>query len=132
MFGKRENLKRQTRPADNLAQYGIFNMPENLDDIENNFMDNDDDDNDDLEAELAALTADDDNIEKSRHGASRKLLPKERNLNIIVAENMKDINIEEESDGENDPELLNELKMITSEEESSESMFPEKKREFNN
>lgn len=127
MFGKRENLKRQTRPADNLAQYGIFNMPENLDDIENNFMDNDDDDNDDLEAELAALTADDDNIEKSRHGASRKLLPKERNLNIIVAENMKDINIEEESDGENDPELLNELKMITSEEESSESMFPEKK-----
>lgn len=43
-------------------------MPENLDGIENNFMDNDDDDNDDLEAELAALTADDDNIGKSRHG----------------------------------------------------------------
>lgn len=42
-------------------------MSENLDDIENNFMDNDDDDNDDLEAELAALTADDDNIEKFRH-----------------------------------------------------------------
>ncbi|XP_043800301.1 coiled-coil and C2 domain-containing protein 1-like isoform X2 [Apis laboriosa] len=127
MFGKRENLKRQTRPADNLAQYGIFNMPENLDDIENNFMDNDDDDNDDLEAELAALTASDDNIGKSKH-ASRKLLPKEKNLNIIVAENIKDINFEEElSDGENDPELLSELKMITSEEESSESMFPEKK-----
>lgn len=128
MFGKRENLKRQTRPADNLAQYGIFNMSENLDDIENNFMDNDDDDNDDLEAELAALTADDDNIEKFRHDASRKLLPKKKNLNIIVAEDMKDINFEEElSDGENDPELLSELKMITSEEESSESMFPEKK-----
>lgn len=41
-------------------------MPENLDDIENNFMDNDDDDNDDLEAELAALTASDDNIGKSK------------------------------------------------------------------
>ncbi|XP_031368889.1 coiled-coil and C2 domain-containing protein 1-like isoform X2 [Apis dorsata] len=127
MFGKRENLKRQTRPADNLAQYGIFNMPENLDDIENNFMDNDDDDNDDLEAELAALTASDDNIGKSKQSASRKL-PKEKNLNVIVAENIKDINFEEElSDGENDPELLSELKMITSEEESSESMFPEKK-----
>lgn len=38
--------------------------------------------------------------------ASRKLLPKE-NLNVIVTENMKDINFEEElSDGENDPELL--------------------------
>lgn len=28
MFGKRENLKRQTRPADNLAQvlFDIFNL----------------------------------------------------------------------------------------------------------
>lgn len=38
-------------------------MPETLDDIGNNFMNDDDDD--DLEAELAALTAGDDN-EKSR------------------------------------------------------------------
>lgn len=38
--------------------------------------------------------------------ASRKPVPKE-NLDAMVAESMKDINLEEEvSDGEDDPELL--------------------------
>ncbi|KAK1128344.1 hypothetical protein K0M31_002808 [Melipona bicolor] len=123
MFGKKENSKRQTRPAGSLAQYGIFDVPETLDDIGNNFM-NDDNDDDDLEAELAALTAGDDN-EKSKRTTSRKPVSKE-NLNAMVAESMKDINLEEEmSDGDDDPELLSELKMITGE-ETSESMSPDK------
>ncbi|KAK9298155.1 hypothetical protein QLX08_008390 [Tetragonisca angustula] len=123
MFGKKENTKRQTRPAGSLAQYGIFDVPETLDDIGNNFM-NDNDDDDDLEAELAALTAGDDN-EKSRRTASRKPVSKE-NLDAMVADSMRDINLEEEmSDGDDDPELLSELKMITGE-ETSESVSPDK------
>ncbi|XP_043513359.1 coiled-coil and C2 domain-containing protein 1-like isoform X5 [Frieseomelitta varia] len=126
MFRKKENTKRQTRPAGSLAQYGIFDVPETLDDTGNNFMNDndDDDDDDDLEAELAALTAGDDN-EKSRRTASRKPVSKE-NLDAMVAESMRDINLEEEmSDGDDDPELLSELKMITGE-ETSESVSPDK------
>ena len=41
-------------------------MPETLDDIGNNFMNDNDDDDDDLEAELAALTAAGNDNEKSR------------------------------------------------------------------
>ncbi|XP_068987998.1 coiled-coil and C2 domain-containing protein 1-like isoform X3 [Bombus flavifrons] len=121
MFGKRENSKRQTKPTGSLAQYGIFDVPETLDDIGNDFMNDDDD----LEAELIALTSGDDNVGKSRRAASRKPVLKE-NLDVMVTESMKDINFEEEvSDGEDDPELLSELKMITNE-GISESMTPEK------
>ncbi|XP_071866478.1 lethal (2) giant discs 1 isoform X1 [Bombus fervidus] len=121
MFGKKENSKRQTKPTGSLAQYGIFDVPATLDDIGNDLMNDDDD----LEAELIALTSGDDNIGKSRRTASRKPVPKE-NLDVMVTESMKDINFEEEiSDGEDDPELLSELKMITNE-GISESITPEK------
>ncbi|CAL7944646.1 unnamed protein product [Xylocopa violacea] len=125
MFAKKEKPKRQTRTGDSLAQFGIFNVPESLDEIGNDFMNDDNDD--DLEAELAALTAGDDNEGKPRRGASRKPVPKE-NLEAIIAESIKDINVEEEvSDGEDDPELLDELKMITGDDpEDSEDISPEK------
>ncbi|OAD54205.1 Coiled-coil and C2 domain-containing protein 1-like [Eufriesea mexicana] len=116
MFAKKENSKRQTRAADSLIQYGIFDVPENLDDISNNFMNDEDDD--DLEAELAALTSDNNNG-NSRRDTSRKQVPKE-DLDTMIAESMKDISPEELSDGEDDPELLNELKMITNEESSEQ------------
>ncbi|XP_076767231.1 lethal (2) giant discs 1 isoform X2 [Xylocopa sonorina] len=123
MFAKKEKSKRQPRSGNSLAQYGIFNVPESLDEIGNDFMDDDDDD---LEAELAALTAGDDDG-KPRRAASRKPVPKE-NLDAMIAESIKDINMDEEvSDGEDDPELLNELKMITGDDpEDSEDVSPEK------
>lgn len=127
MFGKKEKPKRPTRPAGSLAQFGIFEVPENFDDLSNHFMDNDDID-DDLEAELAALTAGDDISRKPRHSAPRKPAP---NLDTMIAESLKDPD-EEVSDGDDDPELLSELKMITGnetpektslvEEESSEAV----------
>nr|XP_031838756.1 coiled-coil and C2 domain-containing protein 1-like isoform X2 [Nomia melanderi] len=119
MFGKKEKSKRQTRPAGSLAQYGIFEVPETFDDLSNNMMEHDDDD-DDLEAELAALTASDDN-QKLRHKAPRKPLPNV-NLDEMIAASMKDPD-EEVSDGDDDPELLSELRMITGN-ESSEKISP--------
>ncbi|XP_015438520.1 PREDICTED: coiled-coil and C2 domain-containing protein 1-like [Dufourea novaeangliae] len=114
MFGKKEKPKRQTRPAGSLAQYGIFEVPESLEDLSNNFM-GDDDNDDDLEAELAALTASDDISQKSRRKAPRKPISN-ANLDVMVAESMKDIDLDELSDGDDDPELLSELKMITADE----------------
>ncbi|XP_076249320.1 lethal (2) giant discs 1 isoform X2 [Calliopsis andreniformis] len=118
MFGKKEKTKRQTRPAGSLAQFGIFEVPESIDDLGKNFMDNDDDD-DDLEAELAALTAGDDIRPKRR--APRKP-GTDANLDKMIAESLKDPD-EEVSDGEDDPELLSELQMITGN-ESSEKGSP--------
>lgn len=48
-----------------LQKFGIFEIPESLDDLDNDFM-NDDDNDEDLEAELAKLTAGDDISQKPR------------------------------------------------------------------
>ncbi|XP_017876982.1 coiled-coil and C2 domain-containing protein 1-like isoform X2 [Ceratina calcarata] len=121
MFGKKEKPKRPPRPPGSLEQFGIFEVPRSLDEIGNNFMDGVDDD--DLEAELAALTAGDDEVVKSKR-ARNKPVPKEE-FDVMIAESLKDINIEEEvSDGEDDPDLLSELKMIT-ENESSKEVSPD-------
>ncbi|XP_076301835.1 lethal (2) giant discs 1 isoform X3 [Lasioglossum baleicum] len=119
MFGKKEKSKRPARPAGSLAQYGIFEVPETFDDLGNKFMENDDDD-DDLEAELAALTTSDDN-QKPRRKAPRKSIPT-AHLDAMIAQSLKDPD-EEVSDGDDDPDLLNELKMITGN-ESAEEMSP--------
>nr|XP_012137112.1 PREDICTED: coiled-coil and C2 domain-containing protein 1-like isoform X2 [Megachile rotundata] len=121
MFSKKEKPKRQTRPAGSLAQYGIFEVPETFDNLGNDFM-GDDDNDDDLEAELAALTTGDDSTPRPKQRV-RKPVPK-ADLDAMIAESVKDINDEDISDGEDDPELLSELKMITGD-ESDEKASPE-------
>ncbi|XP_076625020.1 lethal (2) giant discs 1 isoform X2 [Colletes latitarsis] len=123
MFAKKEKPKRQPRTAASLAQYGIFEVPESLDDLGNNFM-KDDDNDDDLEAELAALTASDNISQNPRRKAPRKPVS-DTNLDAMVAESMRDIQDEDISDEDDDPELLSELRMITGE-DSSEKVLPEK------
>lgn len=122
MFGKKEKPKRPNRTAGGIGQYGLFDVPDNLVDFESGFM-NDDGDDDDLEAELAALTVGDDDDRRNRRKVSRKPVP-DAKLEAMVAESMKDINPDEEvSDGEDDPELLSELKFITGD-ESPEKTSP--------
>ncbi|XP_076181781.1 lethal (2) giant discs 1 isoform X2 [Ptiloglossa arizonensis] len=124
MFGKKEKPKRQTKTAGSLAQFGIFEIPESLDDLDNDFM-NDDDNDEDLEAELAKLTAGDDISQKPRRRAPRKPIPNV-DLDAMVAESMKDTHLdEEESDGEDDPELLRELNKMITNDESPEEVTPE-------
>ncbi|KAG7203396.1 hypothetical protein KM043_013465 [Ampulex compressa] len=116
MEGKKKEPKRQDRSAGSLAQYGLFEVPDSIEDIEKDYMADEDDD--DFEAELAALTAGDDTGYKSRR-AQRKPAS-DVNLDAMVAESMKDIHSDEEvSEGEDDPDLLSELKMITGDESAS-------------
>ncbi|XP_012273795.1 coiled-coil and C2 domain-containing protein 1-like isoform X2 [Orussus abietinus] len=118
MFGKKKEQKRRPRPAGGLAQYGLFEVPDNLDDLTGN-VDSGEENDEDLEAELAALT--------SGNGAARrrkvppKLVPT-ANLDAMVSESMKDIGPDEELSGDDDdPALLNELRKIT----GDDSVTPE-------
>ncbi|XP_058801277.1 coiled-coil and C2 domain-containing protein 1-like [Phymastichus coffea] len=110
MFGKRnkeEKKERRPRNPDVLAQFGIFEVPD-LDGIGGSMDDGDDED---LEAELAALTAGD----EPRKLARRKPPPKPVvDIDKLVNESLQDIKSDEELSGDDDdPELLNELKAIT-------------------
>ncbi|KAF7383018.1 hypothetical protein HZH68_014867 [Vespula germanica] len=106
MFGKKKEPKGQSRSG-NLAQYGIFQVPESLDDLGGAGEDEDDED---LEAELAALTSGASTSLKQKHKAVRRT--DSSDLNAMVSESVKDID-EDISDGEDDPDLLEELDMLT-------------------
>lgn len=116
MFGKKKE-PRQPRSAASLEQYGIFEVPDiNIGNINNMMEDDDNDEN--LEAELAALTAGNDTGYKSRRSAAQKTAA-DANLDEMVAGCMKDINSDEESP-EDDPALLKELQMLTGNETMAE------------
>ncbi|XP_014612252.1 PREDICTED: coiled-coil and C2 domain-containing protein 1-like isoform X2 [Polistes canadensis] len=126
MFGKKKEPKRQSRSG-NLEQYGIFQVPDHFDDLGASVEDEDDED---LEAELAALT--------NNSNVMRKQKPKiqrvdSSELNAMVSESIKDID-EDVSDGEDDPDLLEELNMITKNEAtlSDEEVHPEEEISENN
>ncbi|XP_015607516.1 coiled-coil and C2 domain-containing protein 1-like isoform X2 [Cephus cinctus] len=123
MFGKKKEVKRRPRPAGSLAQYGLFEIPDNIDDIA--AISTDDGHDHDLEAELAALTSNNDS-ERPRRRKAPKPIPNE-NLDAMVAESMKDIDLDAElsGDDDDDPDLLNELKEIT----GDESVSPEPSEE---
>jgi len=113
MFGRKKEQPRQPRPVGSLEQYGIFEVPDiNIGNINDNMMDDDDID-ESLEAELAALAAGNDTGYKSRRTVARKAAA-DVNLDEMVADCMKDANSDEEpSEGDDDPALLKELQMLT-------------------
>ncbi|KAJ8669868.1 hypothetical protein QAD02_001127 [Eretmocerus hayati] len=118
MFGRKKEPKKEkrARPPGSLEQFGIFQVPASLDDLGGQ---DDDVDDEDLEAELAALTAG----HQPKRPAPRKPPPKPAaDLDKMINESMKDINSDEDLSGDDDdPDLLNELQMITGEEEEKES-----------
>ncbi|KAL0113040.1 hypothetical protein PUN28_012340 [Cardiocondyla obscurior] len=110
MFGKKKTPSKQSRTAGDLEQYGIFQVPDiDIGNINGGMMDDDDND-ESLEAELAALAAGNDIGYKSRRNATRKA---DVNLDEMVADCMKDTNSDEEPSEEDDPALLEELNMLT-------------------
>lgn len=87
-------------------QYGLFEIPSDIG--INNENDDDDENESDLEAELANLTSGD--APKLRPKPKPKSQVTQSDLDKMVAESLKDIGSDDElSDGDNDPDLLNEL-----------------------
>ncbi|XP_019696185.1 coiled-coil and C2 domain-containing protein 1-like isoform X2 [Harpegnathos saltator] len=119
MFGKKKEGRR--REIGGLEQYGIFEVPDiNIDDIGSNMME-DDANNEELEAELAALAAGNDTGYKHRRSAARKAAGKDINLDEMVADCMKDTHSDEElSEGDDDPALLKELQGLTGDDATEE------------
>ncbi|XP_019867300.2 coiled-coil and C2 domain-containing protein 1-like isoform X2 [Aethina tumida] len=120
MFKKKQDKQKRNSGRD-LSQFGLFNIPDL-----NNPMDNEDDDDgdSDLEAELAALSG--------GGGAKPKRPPRRKpisqgNLDSLVAESIKDIPSDEDvSDvDDNDPDLLNELQNIAGDELAPEESITE-------
>ncbi|XP_014479037.1 PREDICTED: coiled-coil and C2 domain-containing protein 1-like isoform X2 [Dinoponera quadriceps] len=113
MFGKKKEGRH--RQVGGLEQYGIFEVPDiSIDNIGGNTMEDDDND-EELEAELAALTAGNDTGYKRRNRAGLKPTAG-ANLDEMVADCMKDTNSDEGSEGDDDPALLKELQGLTGDE----------------
>ncbi|XP_020287773.1 coiled-coil and C2 domain-containing protein 1-like isoform X2 [Pseudomyrmex gracilis] len=116
MFGKKKEAKRPR--AGNLEQYGIFEVPDINMDMSGNTM-ADDDNDEDFEAELAALAAGNDTSYKSRRAARKAAA--NVNLDDMVADCIKDTNSDEEpSEADDDPALLKELQMLSGNEPATE------------
>ncbi|XP_055377305.1 coiled-coil and C2 domain-containing protein 1-like [Condylostylus longicornis] len=108
MSGYKINFN-QDFSAPDLSQFGLIGSNQ------------DDDDNDsDLEAELAALTSG-----QSKSPAKKpktKSVVKQSELDRMVAESLKDINDDDISDGDDDPNLLNELQELTGDDVETEEI----------
>lgn len=84
-----------------VLQFGLFGMP----------MENDDDNDSDLEAELRALAGD---ARPERPQRSKKPAVPAHQLDAMIADSLRDIPDDEELSGDDDdPELLSELQEIT-------------------
>ncbi|XP_063245224.1 coiled-coil and C2 domain-containing protein 1-like isoform X2 [Bacillus rossius redtenbacheri] len=116
----KEKPRPKTRAKGGLSQYGLFEVPDidNMTGMENAEQDNDDD----LEAELLALTADD--TPKPPKRVRPPPVPK-ANLDAMVAESMKEIPSDEELSGDDDdPELLAELSELQGDEAEPAPVAP--------
>ncbi|XP_055705411.1 coiled-coil and C2 domain-containing protein 1-like isoform X2 [Phlebotomus papatasi] len=110
MFSKKKPSGAQGKERRDLSQYGLFDIPDDLTmgGNDNAALSGDSD----LEAELAAITG---------GGGKKKLKTKSRtpaqvplgDLDAMVAESLKDVDTDVDSDDENDPNLLSELGELT-------------------
>ncbi|KAL9925930.1 lethal (2) giant discs 1 isoform 2-T2 [Glossina fuscipes fuscipes] len=94
----------------NLSQFGLTEIPDDFD--PSCFSGADDENDSDLEAELAAIAGDDGKV---RSKPKPRLMPP-NDLDKMVAESLKDIGSDDDEaddDAENDPDLLGELQTIT-------------------
>uniref|UniRef100_A0A1B0G667 Coiled-coil and C2 domain-containing protein 1-like n=1 Tax=Glossina morsitans morsitans TaxID=37546 RepID=A0A1B0G667_GLOMM len=106
----RKKPEPQKKRNHNLSQFGLTEIPDDFD--PSCFSGADDENDSDLEAELAAIAGDDG---KAKSKAKPKLMPA-NDLDKMVAESLKDIGSDDDDvddDAENDPDLLGELQTIT-------------------
>ncbi|XP_021922806.1 coiled-coil and C2 domain-containing protein 1-like isoform X2 [Zootermopsis nevadensis] len=112
MFGRRKEEKRRMNDGRGLSQFGLLDVP-NLNDFGNiEVMGGVDDyEDDDLEAELMALTS------GKSPTRPKRVRPTPVNMDVMVSECMRDIPTDEElSEDENDSYLLDELSALSKDE----------------
>ncbi|XP_067001233.2 coiled-coil and C2 domain-containing protein 1-like isoform X2 [Anabrus simplex] len=115
MFSKKKEERRRPNAGSGLSQFGLLDIPD-INNIDGgNMMDDDDDDlDDDLEAELLAITA---GSAPARPKRVRPSAPPKVDLDAMVADSLRDIPSDEELSGdEDDPELLHELSALNEDE----------------
>lgn len=124
MFRKKPEKPKRNHAGKSLSQYGLFDVPTDLDTGLNNMDDNDEGDSD-LEAELAALSGT--NEPKPKPKPVKLAVPQEE-LDRMVAESLRDEPDDEEdvSGDEDDPDLLNELQEIAGSDNEDINKSPEK------
>ncbi|XP_037042405.1 coiled-coil and C2 domain-containing protein 1-like isoform X2 [Bradysia coprophila] len=106
----------QKKPRRDLSQFGIFDIPT---DINLDGGADDDDTDSDMEAELAAITS---GSGQPRRRAKPKPQPA-ADLDRMVAESLRDIDLDDDDDiDEDDPDLLNELSEIVEPEEAEPTL----------
>ncbi|RZF33991.1 hypothetical protein LSTR_LSTR006907 [Laodelphax striatellus] len=128
---KKETSGKKPRTSGGLAQYGLFDVPGNFDNINDFDGEDDDDDDADLEAELMALTSGSAPVRQKPKPKAALLAPE--HLDRLVADSLRDVPSDEsagEDDvDEDDPELLAELGGLIGREEADEPVesVPESK-----
>ncbi|XP_060518042.1 coiled-coil and C2 domain-containing protein 1-like isoform X2 [Cylas formicarius] len=126
MFTKKKPERpKRNHQGKNLAQYGLFDIPQDFNAIGKD-QDAEDGSDSDLEAELAALSGST-GLNKPKKGLKQPL--PQRELDSIIANTLKDIPSDDEDIevDENDPDLLSELREIAGEDEEKsilESLLP--------
>ncbi|CAD7089481.1 unnamed protein product [Hermetia illucens] len=116
MFARKKAQEPPKKRNRDLSQFGLFEIPDDFD--PSGGADGDENDSD-LEAELAAITSG--GGSKPKPQPRKKEVIPQSDLDKMVAESLRDIGSDEElSDGdEDDPNLLGELQEITGEEVAS-------------
>ncbi|XP_059622761.1 coiled-coil and C2 domain-containing protein 1-like isoform X2 [Phlebotomus argentipes] len=125
MFNRKKPSGGQPKERRDLSQYGLFDIPDNL---EMGGKDNDalSDGDSDLEAELMAITGGGGKKRQKTRAKASAVMPA-GDLDAMVAESLKDVDTDVDSDDENDPNLLSELGDLTGEAVAQEE--PEPKEE---
>uniref|UniRef100_A0A1L8DAV5 Coiled-coil and C2 domain-containing protein 1-like n=1 Tax=Nyssomyia neivai TaxID=330878 RepID=A0A1L8DAV5_9DIPT len=107
MFSKKKPSGVAGKERRDLSQYGLFDIPNDLGGTTNDALSGSDSD---LEAELAAITGG--GAKKKQKTRAPPPVPS-ADLDAMVAESLKDVDTDVDSDDENDPNLLSELGELT-------------------
>lgn len=112
MFAKKKSSDPPKKRSRDLSQFGLFEIPDNFD--PSGGMGQDDGNDSDFEAELAAITS---GQSKPKPKPKKKEIIPPSELDKMVAESLRDIGDDEISDDDDDdPALLGELQEITGDE----------------
>ncbi|XP_052871973.1 coiled-coil and C2 domain-containing protein 1-like [Anopheles cruzii] len=115
MFGFKKPAPPKRERKRDPSELGLFGLSDDVSGLGTDANDGSDDDDDALEAELAAITASIGGARKPKPALKAKGIVAPQELDAMVAASLRDIGSDDEGsdDGDDDSELLNELSTIT-------------------